>query len=164
MLCENCNERQATYHVVEMTDGKKHEIHLCEECAQERKLSLPPSLSLNEILSSLMEAHADKDVPELTGITCPNCSMTYAQFKRAGRLGCAKDYEVFSQGLLPFIERIQGTTQHKGKTPKRKGTSDSLQAAELLRMRRELNAAVANEQYELAASLRDKIRNLSKQA
>jgi len=159
MLCENCNERPATFHIVEITEGQKHEVHLCEQCAREKKIALPPSISLNEILSSLMEAHAEKDVPELSNAACPNCGMTYAEFKRGGRLGCPKDYVVFQKGLLPFLEKIQGATSHKGKEPHR-AAQDTAQAAELLRMRRELNAAIASENYEQAARLRDGIRAL----
>jgi len=161
MLCENCHERPATFHVVEIMDSGRHEVHLCEKCAHEKKIALPPSLSLNEILSSLMEAHAEKDVPELTNIACPNCGITYAEFRRSGRLGCSKDYSVFGKGLLPFLERIQGATTHRGKAP-RKMPHDTVQTAELLRMRRELNAAIASEHYEQAAQLRDKIRAVRK--
>ena len=45
MMCENCNERPATFHVVEITDNEKREVHLCEKCAHEKKIALPPSLS-----------------------------------------------------------------------------------------------------------------------
>ncbi len=159
MLCENCNERPATFHVVEITDGEKREVHLCEECAREKKIALPPSLSLNEILSSLMEAHADKDVPELSDVACPSCGMTYAEFKQGGRLGCPRGYAVFKKGLLPFLDRIHGATTHRGKVP-HQITRDAGQAAELLRLRRELNAAIENERYEEAARLRDRIHTL----
>jgi len=162
MLCENCNERPATYHVVEILEGQKREVHLCEQCAHEKKIALPPSLSLNDILSSLMEAHAEKDIPELQSVACPNCGLTYAEFKRGGRLGCARDYDAFKKGLVPFLERIQGSTTHKGKVP-RKTPPQTAQATQLLKLRRELNAAIASEQYELAASLRDKIRTLREQ-
>ena len=160
MLCENCQDRPASFHVVEInSEGEKREVHLCEQCAHDKKVALPPSLSLNDILSSLMEAHADKDVPELTDVACPNCEMTYARFKQGGRLGCPRDYAVFKKGLLPFIEHIQGSIQHRGKIPQG-ATHDTVQASELLKLRRELNAAIASEGYEEAATLRDRIRDL----
>ena len=157
MLCENCHERPATFHFVDLIE--KREVHLCEQCAHDEKIALPPSLSLNEILSSLMEAHTEKDVPELSNVACQNCGITYAEFKRGGRLGCPQDYALFQKGLLPFIERIQGATQHKGKAP-RQAAQDTAQAAELIRLRRALNDAIASERYEEAATLRDKIRAL----
>jgi len=159
MLCENCNERAATFHLVEILDNEKREVHLCEQCAHAKKVALPPSLSLNEILSSLMEAHAEKDLPSLTDRKCPNCGITYADFKRVGRLGCAKDYTVFSEGLMPFLERIHGSTTHRGKTPRQK-PQDSSQTAQIMRLQRELSAAIAAEKYEAAATIRDKIRAL----
>ncbi|MFO7897552.1 MAG: UvrB/UvrC motif-containing protein [Planctomycetota bacterium] len=159
MLCENCNEKPATFHVVEITDGQKHEVHLCEDCAREKNIGVPQSLSLNEILSSLMEAHTEKEAPELSGVSCPACGMTYAEFKRSGRLGCPRDYAVFRKGLEPFLERIHGATRHKGKTPHRP-SEDSATTAELLRLRRDLDAAVESEEYERAAQIRDRIHKL----
>ena len=160
MLCENCNEKPATVHITELLDGEKREAHLCEACAHEKNVALSASVpSINEILSSLMEAHAEKNVPELISAACPNCGITYADFKRIGRLGCARDYAIFKKGLLPFLERIQGAAVHKGKSP-RKASHDTVQTAELLRLRRELNTAIANEKYEEAARLRDRIRTL----
>ncbi len=159
MLCENCNENPATFHVVEITDGNKHEVHLCEECAQNKNIGVPQSLSLNEILTSLMEAHTEKEASELSGVSCPTCGMTYAEFKRSGRLGCPQDYAVFRKGLEPFLERIHGATQHHGKVPRSAGPESAL-TAELLRLRRDLDSAVDNEQYEDAARIRDRIREI----
>jgi protein arginine kinase activator len=155
MLCENCNERPATFHVVELTDGEKREVHLCEQCAHDKKIALPPSLSLNEILSSLVEANVEQE-GEAPALECPNCGMTYAQFRRTGRLGCPKDYAVFRDGLMPFLERVHGATAHVGKSPA--AAQDSERAAEMLRLRRSLNDAVQNERYEEAAELRDQMR------
>ena len=163
MLCENCNERPATFHVVEITEGEKREVHLCEDCAREKKIAMPPSLSLNEILSSLMEAQAEKEAPELGSVVCPSCGMSYAEFKRGGRLGCARDYAVFRKGLLPFLDRIHGATRHKGKVPQR-AADDSGRTAALLRLRRELKTAIDNEAYETAAEIRDKIHSLREDA
>ena len=86
--------------------------------------------------------------------------MTYAQFRRGGRLGCARDYAVFRKALVPFLERIHGATCHRGKVPQ-KVPADSARAAELLRLRRELNTAIASERYEEAAQIRDQIRALT---
>ena len=72
---------------------------------------------------------------------------------------CAKDYTVFQKGLVPFLERIHGATSHKGKIP-RKSPQTSTQTAELLRLRRELNSAVAKEDYEEAGRIRDRIRSI----
>ena len=159
MLCENCNERPATFHIVEITNGEKREVHLCEECAHEKQVAVPPSLSLNEILSSLMEAHAEKSVPEMADAACPNCGITYTEFKRIGRLGCPHDYAVFRKALVPFLERVQGATQHKGKTPRR-SAENAGHTSELLKLRRELKTAIEGEHYEEAARVRDRIRQL----
>lgn len=35
MLCQNCKKRQATIHITRIVNGKRVEMHLCAQCAQE---------------------------------------------------------------------------------------------------------------------------------
>jgi len=79
------------------------------------------------------------------------------QFRREAVLGCSYDYEVFEKSLLPLIKKAHdGRTVHCGKIPSRTPANAKRQI-ELLNMRQQLQAAVQNEDYELAARLRDKI-------
>jgi protein arginine kinase activator len=74
-------------------------------------------------------------------------------------LGCSHDYQEFRDELLPLLESIHGEKQHTGKVPRRFPENRQIQM-ELARLRRELGDAVAREQYESAAQLRDDIRRL----
>jgi len=160
MLCQHCKKKAATFHVTEIIGNEKKEIHLCEDCAREKNVALP-SGSLNDFLTGLLEAHAEKEIPELTGITCPVCGITYAEFRSSGGLGCSRDYNVFKKGLLPFLERIHGSTRHRGKVPLNAGKGME-NARKLIHLRRELNKAIDTEEYEKAARLRDEIYELKK--
>ena len=70
-----------------------------------------------------------------------------------GRLGCPLDYWVFTKGLMPLLQRFHGATRHVGKVAQRREG-----AMERLRMRTRLREAIAGEQYEEAARLRDLLR------
>lgn len=166
MLCENCKQREASVHQTVITNGKKQETHLCEVCAREAG-ALPnfsiPNLSIQQLLGSFLgqEAFGGAAVkPQLKAEpTCRHCGMTYSEFAQSGVLGCSKCYEEMKPQLLPLVKRIQGTTTHGGKVPKRTG-GIARQRRELEGMRRRLEQAVQNEQYEEAASLRDQIKQM----
>ena len=95
---------------------------------------------------------ADKQV-------CPICQITFLEFRNSGRLGCPYDYEVFRDELMPLLENIHGETRHSGKVPKR-APRNTQQQTTLIQLRNELKRAVAAEDYEAAARLRDKIKGI----
>jgi protein arginine kinase activator len=91
---------------------------------------------------------------------CPGCGLNFSQFRQTGRLGCAECYQVFETELGGLVERAQnGGSHHTGKSPKRAGTSIDRQLL-IQRLVRELDHAVAAEQYERAAELRDRLHNM----
>ena len=73
-------------------------------------------------------------------------------------MGCPYDYEVFEDSLLPLIKKAHdGRTIHRGKVPA-KTPDGTKKQMELMTLRQQLEAAVQSEDYELAAKLRDKIK------
>lgn len=102
---------------------------------------------------------------EIPAVRCPKCETTWDRLRQNGRVGCANCYEVFSDQLNEVMERLQNSNQHVGKAPR--AAAKRRQRLEHLRARRDhrlemLNArlakAVAGEDYEEAAKLRDKIK------
>ena len=157
MKCMFCDS-PATVHLTDIVNKKKREAHLCENCARERNL-LPdppgPQIDLTALMNLLMtpfKSSAAERSP-LPDPSCPACGLTYAAFKAEGRFGCAHDYDAFLQVLEPLLERVHRAVSHDGKQP-----LTARRAAELDAIRGRLKAAVANEDYEQAARLRDLIR------
>jgi protein arginine kinase activator len=159
MICGKCAKNHATVHVTEVVNGVKKESHLCEECA--RAAGGKFTFSITDILANLIEPvktpgakAADPSAPR-----CPECGISYAEFKSKARLGCANDYEVFKSGLMPLLEKVHGAVQHTGKTPH---TVESVvrKETELARLKRELEGVVKSEDFEKAAQIRDRIRIL----
>ena len=153
-LCQRCSKREAKIHFTEIKDGKKTELHICEDCAHEKNMVLAfPSL-LSHIIK---EGPQDPPVGEAVPSACPRCGLTYAEFKAKGRLGCPACYQAFAPVLVPLLEKVHGKRKHVGSTPSRlKHVLESRKELDLLED--ELSAAVSHEQYENAARLRDQIR------
>ena len=156
MKCQICDS-PANVHLTEVVNKKKRAIHLCERCARERNL-IPeapgPQLDLKALLNMLMHPfpHAvggTTEPVESEPTACAACGLTLAQFKAEGRLGCALDYDVLRATLEPLLERIHRGIVHAGKSPR---------SVEVREWKRQMHAAVAAEDYEEAARLRDLIR------
>lgn len=165
MLCENCGKRVATVHYTQIINGVKTEMHLCEVCAKQKGgIEFDTPFSVTNFLAGILEPTLGfpsiKPAPELQ-ITCKGCGMTFEEFKRSGRFGCAMCYNSFSEKLYPIFRRIHGNTKHVGKVPRRMGSDISIKR-EIDKLKIELNIAIKNEEYERAAKIRDKIKDLEK--
>ena len=122
----------------------------------------PPNLALDAVVQSLIVAHVGELVGELAEATCPDCGIKFMEFRAEGRLGCPYDYEVFRDELMPLLENIHGETRHSGKVPRR-APRNTQQQTTLIQLRNELKRAVAAEDYEVAARLRDQIKGIEKE-
>ncbi len=157
--CQVCKKNIATVHLTEILKGKKREIHLCEECAGKKGVAFKSGFSIQDLLSGLAGSAAAQEMAKMQQIKCPICGLSYLDFRQHGRLGCATDYTVFKEGLIPLLEKIHGSTEHLGKIPAKSGEAHQA-GRELLELRQELKQAVDREDYEKAAALRDRIRTL----
>ncbi len=156
--CNHC-DKPAVVHEVTLKNGIKTEIHLCQEHAQEAGVPMPTHQPINQLLTQFVISHAAR--AKVKSKACPGCGMTFARFRQGGTLGCAECYDAFEEQLAPLIERAQnGATDHRGKTPRRAGASVDRQRL-ISQLVKELDQAVAAEQYEQAAELRDRLRDLN---
>ncbi|QSO50580.1 UvrB/UvrC motif-containing protein [Alicyclobacillus curvatus] len=163
MLCQECKERPATVHFTKIVAGEKSEFHLCEQCAAEKGdffAKAAQAFNFNHLLSGLLNMESSPGVPATQpALRCQSCGMSYSQFTELGRFGCPDCYDSFASRLDPLLRRIQSSESHAGKVPVRAG--EQVQGRkELQKLRQELQRAVALENFEEAAQLRDKIRNL----
>ncbi len=150
--CDNCG-KPATVHLTEIADGKKVEKHLCEQCAGSEGITIKSNVPISQLLEDFILQSGEEKPPDLR---CEVCGTTFAEFREHGLLGCPHDYDAFA----PLLERAhEGADRHIGKVPARAGTDQRKQNA-LLRLRAELKGAVAAEDYERAAGLRDRIKEM----
>ena len=161
--CQHCKKALATIHVMDMSGGQKREKHFCERCAGEEgiKVTVQAHVPLNELLTSFVLQQSGAQ--QLAELKCPECGTTFAEFRNVGLLGCPHDYDAMEKALLPLLQRAhEGATQHKGKVPRGSHGADSERTRELSRLRRELDSAVKNEDFERAARLRDAVKTLER--
>jgi protein arginine kinase activator len=153
MLCESCNEREATVHLTQVAEGVVKKVHLCEECAGKSGFDVHGPMSITDILLGM---GAGPESPEAADRSCPRCHLRRADFKKTGRLGCPECYQTFEAELMPMIKAMHRSEQHAGKVPSREGVRVRV-SAELASLLKALDEAVAGEKYEEAAQLRDRI-------
>src|SRR5262249_24719422 len=155
MRCQRC-QKEASVHLTERIKGHRRELHLCQSCARKAGLTLPespPNLALDAVVQSLIVANVGELVGELAELSWPDCGTKFMEFRAGGRLGCPQDYRVFSAGVQPLLQRFHGATRHVGKVARRYENS-----GHRLRLRTQLRQAIAREDYEEAARLRDLLR------
>lgn len=158
--CDSCGQ-PATVHLTHIEKGgRRKEVHLCEACAQQKKVIQKQELNLSSILQALIGQHVGPETDDLARLACPLCGIKFMEFRAEGRLGCPHDYEVFRAGLRPLLDRVHRAVRHVGKKPSRFGRAVRPDVQrEVLELRRRLQEAVEREAYEEAARLRDLIRS-----
>lgn len=158
MKCDKC-DNPATVHLIEIVEGKKIEKHLCEKHAAEDGVTVKMSPApISELLEKFVQKHSGDmaDAGERAGV-CGECGLTWEQFRKRGVLGCPCCYDAFEASLSPLLARAhESADRHIGKAPRCAGTDQSRQQ-QLMALRKELEKAVAGEQYEKAAALRDQV-------
>lgn len=170
MVCQECGKKPATLHFTKIINGEKTEYHFCESCAREKGEMIPGTtggFSIHNLLSGLLDFEPQGSQGAMLGqknpqsLRCENCGLTYSQFSKIGRFGCSECYKHFSARLDPLFRRVHGTTEHAGKIPKRSGGQIQYRR-EVEQLKRQLHLLVENEEFEQAAKLRDRIRELEK--
>jgi len=168
MMCEQCTKRPANVHFTEIVQGQKSEYHLCEVCAREKGeaayQALAGAFSINQLLSGLLNFDPSVKTRTTAPTTqCDHCGLTFHQFAQLGRFGCPHCYEAFAEGLSPLLRKVQSSDQHSGKVPRRRGGAITAKR-ELGRLRDEMRQRIAEERFEEAAQLRDRIRLIEKES
>lgn len=154
MKCQGCNENEATVHLTQVVGGNIRKMHYCEACARKEGVALEAPTSIADLL---MSPAGILPAQRTSGAACPRCGMTRADLKKGGRLGCAKCYDTFSDDILALVQSMQHATQHRGKRPTRVNRKAML-AEEMETIKEALKRAIAAENFEEAARLRDQIR------
>lgn len=161
VLCEECKMNEASYTISVMVGGEITTRHLCGDCMAKMNMDIA-SGNIKSLLSTILSAITGDTAPGSAekDVTCPRCGMTLSEFTRTGHLGCPKCYEAFREQLQPMLLQIHGRVQHAGRQPlstaeeqRKRSVTEQLQ--------RQMEQAVALEDFETAAKLRDQIRALS---
>ncbi len=169
MLCEICKKNDATVHITKITNGMKQEFNICEKCAKEKgefsftsQMELSSPFTFQNILSGIMDYISSGNQSQYNfDFSCKNCGINFEEFKKKGLVGCSDCYKNFTTALIPIIKRVQGNLEHTGKIPGKAG-KNIINKRKLLKLKEDLQEAIAIEEYERAAEIRDLIKELKK--
>ncbi|MDF2534697.1 MAG: putative UvrB/UvrC domain protein [Bacillales bacterium] len=182
MLCEFCQENQATVHIKKTINGSKQELILCENCAAEQGHlnGFSDPFSFHQFVFGMLGGE-NQQIQRPTILECPTCHLTMKEFKETGKFGCSNCYRTFENQLPNILKNFQGGNYtHQGKDPNKKRTIDSEQqvnetevetdilsevqsdSEKLSQLKLELQSCIAQERFEQAAVIRDAIHELEK--
>lgn len=160
MKCECCHEVEATIHLTQVIDGEVKKLNLCQSCAQKNGIDLNSPISITDVLLGLgSKPKSSKSQMSEFDLSCSRCQMTRAEFKKGARLGCSDCYHAFMGELSALTQAMHHSRQHVGKIPARQGHEARI-IAQIAALKKDIETAIAKEEYEVAASLRDKIREI----
>jgi len=169
MLCEKCNENEATIHIVKMTPEGKEQLNLCPVCAKKYQNSLggQDSFPMNnsELIKQILNNPAKFGLVSPDNSSgnraCPRCGTTLKQIQQHGFAGCDYCYEFFGGAFRKIIQGVQKNEAHRGKIPREK-KAEIERKQEISRLRSRIEELVKEENYEEAAQVRDRIKHLEK--
>lgn len=130
MLCERCGKHEANVHITKNINGKVTEMNLCSECANKSGEMISFDGMFRDFFSSIMPARARRF----------DYRQPYMLNEYAGCEDCLEDEET------PVKEETEPEQDSKEK--------------KIAELRHQIELAVASEEYEKAAELRDQIRAL----
>ena len=160
MQCSICKEKAASVHLTQIVGDKMQKLDLCEDCAKAKGVNDPASFAMADIMLGLGAAQELEQSVGGVEVKCPRCGFTQADFKKSGRLGCPECYKTFAEGLAGLLKTMHKGTRHVGKAPEAlrqsRENSDRLKS-----LQKKLSKAIESEDFELAANLRDEIKQVS---
>ena len=161
-LCNVCWSTKAVLHMTQIENNQMSTFHLCEKCAAAKGVELPEESvnpPLTGFLAQLGEDLTDQQSSESSGV-CFFCGLTFNDFREAGQLGCPHCYTTFEVYIKGLLRRVHGSTQHVGKVYLSPDPEISEMEKQLEVLRHKLQRAVDSENFERAAEIRDKIRDM----
>ena len=158
IMCNECGIRPATVHYTEIVNTSKVTMELCRQCAERKGIEVHKAgkYGLGDLVAGLIDSTASAETDKIGMVRCPSCGYNYSDFKKVGRFGCPDCYDAFEPQLVPILRQVHGSTQHDGKAPASTGTRAAAHR-EMMALRDELSVAIAEEEYEHAAEIRDRI-------
>ena len=164
MLCDNCKKREASVRYEENINGEKKKLNLCSLCSQ--KLGITSANFMDNMLLSFFDEPLGLEYEKVKEDKCPICSYTFSDYLNTGLFGCPSCYNTFESKIEPILKKLHGKSYHikedNEKIEKSVNNTSGNTVNEVDKLKKELDLAIAKEEYEKAAVIRDKIKELTK--
>lgn len=163
MICDECGSDNAVYKLVVFMGGQRTERHLCPQCMEKQKAMHEGEVKnlLTTLFKSVQQTgpSEEKSKAQEKDVICPVCGTSLEKVKKGTPLGCAGCYEAFRQPLVQFLSHAGGNARHTGRIPENAAEGVMIRRrAEDLKI--EMQLAIACEDYERAAEIRDELKKL----
>ncbi len=164
MKCDICKKNEAAVAYREIINGNEKVYSLCSACAKNKEIEMSTAFKemtvpfMGGLINSFFtpRAIAEKRTAEKR---CDLCNSTFEMIVKRGKAGCPKCYSVFEAEMAPSVKKLHGNALHVGKSPMGAAPAPSFED-EKARLERELKLAIEKEEYERAAEIRDKLRDI----
>ncbi len=167
--CMSCKQHLASVKLTKIVQGNVEEVYLCQECAakqspyQKKLLNPLAGMTLDAILAGILGQQEEAGAkPGSVELQCSTCGLPFDSYRGTLILGCSGCYESFEKHLLSDLRKFHGSTVHRGRVPDG-GATVLLARRNPEELKRRMQEAVKAEDYELAARLRDEMRELETQ-
>lgn len=157
MICDKCKFNEAKLKYNQNINGQEKEYNLCYSCFEKISHNITFESMFKDFFESFLSCEISNNIEN--EYKCEFCGNTFKNFKNTGKMGCQNCYTIFKDELTPFLKNIQLSNEHIGKFPTKLDRNFRIKK-EVSILREKLNNAVKNEEYELAAKLRDEIRDI----
>jgi len=170
-ICQACGHRPAAVEFIQVTGDTRRELALCRECALSMgvRAQVEAFQRLSQLLMNQLPAEgASDEMRAALAAKCSGCGLVFEEFVKTGLLGCPKCYDDFKDLLKPVLRRMHGVTkqvsdsaetkksqEHPGEKITEETADDPREQLEM-----ELHLALLEEDYEKAATVRDKLKKL----
>lgn len=166
MKCQRCNQNEANTHITKIINGVKTEVYLCNHCAEKSQEMVDFKMGFDHDVENFFSGflggtYLGSAQKKSMGQQkrCEDCGMGIDELMKKGRPGCSSCYKTFADVLMRPLKQIHGANRHIGKLPQRAGEG-LRKASEIEKLNSKLNKAVMEQNFEYAAELRDKIKEL----
>jgi len=167
VTCERCGQAPGAITYTEYGEDGARKLRICAACARELGFDVEPAaespatagapeiakvvgiLGIEAVLGAAGSRPEPDDPRE-----CPGCGMTGNELRQESLFGCPACYDAFRDSLDPLFRRIHGAVMHRGRVPGGRAADP----VDVDRLRRDLCDAIAQEDFERAARLRDRLR------
>ena len=154
-------------------EGNLQELHICNSCCSQHHLDLTHDpkpiqeiIAITELGTSddnHSSSEQDEDLVAISedddDLTCNKCGISFEQFNKNNRFGCASCYDAFAERLDQLLEELHGSQQHAGRSPHSESKHNQV-LAKRISLEKRLKDVIAEERFEEAARIRDQLKEL----
>jgi protein arginine kinase activator len=167
MICDICGENEAIVHVQQIMGGEIYEFHLCSDCAKKKGVTAESDgsmkFSLSQLLGGLVDSSEEESEEVSPDTACEQCGTTLQEIRDTERVGCADCYATFRSQIDDLLTEYTDEVHHKGRYPGKLHAYKAI-LIDKEQLKKQLEDAVKREEYEHAAHIRDRIREIEQRS